>query len=223
MKMRLSVTTFALLTLLSAGAFAQTQQQEHQEHHPAGAPAQAQTPPAATAPPAATQAPPAAPAPPAVTQAPPARSPSMQGQMPMGQMPMGQMPMGQMMQGMPEHCRAMMQNMPHGCMQMMMQGRMGGAAPGVQGQVPSQSAAGKAYMEAAERMHAPMMEGLQAGDPDVAFVRGMIAHHQGAIDMAKVVLQYGKDDQTKKWAADVMREQQREIDEMQNWLKKQAR
>jgi uncharacterized protein (DUF305 family) len=201
MKTRLFVTTSVLLALLSAGAFAQTQQQEHQEHHPAGAPAQAQTPPAA-------------PAPPAATQAPPAASPPMQGQM----------PMGQMMQGMPEQCRAMMQNMPQGCMQMMMmQGRMGGAMPGAQGQVPSQSAAGKAYVEAAERMHAPMMEGLQAGDPDVAFVRGMIAHHQGAIDMAKVVLQYGKDDQTKKWGADVMREQQREIDEMQNWLKKQAR
>jgi uncharacterized protein (DUF305 family) len=218
MKTRLFVTTSVLLALLSAGAFAQTQQQEHQEHHPAGAPAQAQTPPAAPAPPAATQAPPATSTPPATTQAPPAASPPMQGQM-----PMGQMPMGQMMQGMPEQCRAMMQNMPQGCMQMMMQGRMGGAMPGAQGQVPSQSAAGKAYVEAAERMHAPMMEGLQAGDPDVAFVRGMIAHHQGAIDMAKVVLQYGKDDQTKKWGADVMREQQREIDEMQNWLKKQAR
>lgn len=56
--------------------------------------------------------------------------------------------------------------------------------------------------------------------PDVAFVKGMIAHHQGAIEMSKIVLQYGKDDQTKKWASDVIREQQREINEMQDWLKK---
>jgi uncharacterized protein (DUF305 family) len=37
--------------------------------------------------------------------------------------------------------------------------------------------------------------------------------------MAKVVLQYGKDDQAKKWANDVIREQEREIGEMRAWLK----
>jgi uncharacterized protein (DUF305 family) len=134
--------------------------------------------------------------------------------------------MGQMMQGMPEQCRVMMQSMPQNCMtmmQQMMRGRMGGMMPGNQPQPTSQSAATKAFMDAAERMHGPMMEGLQASDPDVAFVRAMIAHHQGAIDMAKVVLQYGKDDQAKKWANDVIREQQREINEMEEWLKKHAR
>lgn len=75
-------------------------------------------------------------------------------------------------------------------------------------------------MEAAGRMHGPMLAGLQTDDPDVAFVRAMIAHHQGAIDLAKVVLQYGKDDQAKKWANDVIRDQQREISEMEDWLKK---
>jgi len=130
------------------------------------------------------------------------------------------------MQGMPEQCRAMMQNMPQGCMSMMrqmMQGRMGSMAPSMPTQPASQSAATKAYMEAADRMHGPMIEGIQANDPDLAFVRGMIAHHQGAIDMAKGVLQYGKDDQAKKWAIDVIREQQREITEMQEWLKKYTR
>ena len=57
----------------------------------------------------------------------------------------------------------------------------------------------------------------------MAFARGMIAHHQGAIDMAKVLLQYGNDAQTKKWANDVIREQQREIAEMEDWLKKKTR
>ena len=87
---------------------------------------------------------------------------------------------------------------------------------------PGGSAATKAYRAANARMHRGM-DIRYSGDADVDFVRGMIPHHQGAIDMAKVVLQYGKDDQARKWASDVVREQQREIDEMQNWLKQQAR
>jgi len=137
-----------------------------------------------------------------------------------------QMPMGQMMQGMPEQCRAMMQSMPPNCMSMMQQmmhGRMGSTMPGAQATPADQSPATKAYMEAAERTHRPMLDGIQAMDPDVAFVRGMIAHHQGAIEMAKVVLQYGKDDQPRKWANDIIREQQREISAMQEWLKNNVR
>jgi uncharacterized protein (DUF305 family) len=123
-----------------------------------------------------------------------------------------------MMQGMPEQCRTMMQQMMHGGMH----GGTGGATHGTQAQPANQSSVTKAYMDAADRMHAPMLEGLRADDPDVAYIRGMIAHHQGAIDLAKVALQYGKDDLTKKWAADVIRDQQREVTEMQEWLKKRG-
>ena len=134
------------------------------------------------------------------------------------------------MQGMPEQCRMMMQNMPQGCMGMM-QG-MGHATPGqvgspgtVPGMSPPSATASvstKAYVDAADKMHGPMMQGIQAADPDVAYVRGMIAHHQGAIDMAKVRLMFGKDLQTRKWADDVILAQQREIGEMETWLKKHA-
>jgi uncharacterized protein (DUF305 family) len=142
---------------------------------------------------------------------------------PASQPPAGQPPM-QMMQ-MPEQCRAMMQNMPQGCMGMMMQMMQGGmmrpgASPGSPAAASGQSEATTGYLAAMDKMHGPMMEGVKAADPDVAFVRGMIPHHQGAIDMARVVLKYGKDEQARKWAEDVIRQQQREIDEMQAWLAK---
>jgi uncharacterized protein (DUF305 family) len=103
----------------------------------------------------------------------------------------------------------------------------GAPAPQTQVQAPSGSAgqsgngseATRAYMEALDKMHGPMMQAAQEPDPDIAFVKGMIPHHQSAIDMAKVVLQHGKDEQTKKWANDVIREQEREIREMREWLK----
>jgi uncharacterized protein (DUF305 family) len=79
----------------------------------------------------------------------------------------------------------------------------------------------KAYRDANARMHRNMDIPF-SNDADVDFVRGMIPHHQGAIDMAKVLLEHGKDEQTRKWAADVIREQEREIAEMQAWLKKRG-
>lgn len=102
------------------------------------------------------------------------------------------------------------------------QGQMmhgGGMMQGPGAQAGNQSEATKAYSAAMDRMHAPMAQATQNPDPDVAFVKGMVPHHQGAIDMAKVVLQYGKDEQAKKWATDVIREQEREIGEMRAWLK----
>ncbi|WP_296435655.1 CopM family metallochaperone [Rhizobium sp. UBA1881] len=79
-----------------------------------------------------------------------------------------------------------------------------------------------AFSEANNKMHKDMMIEY-SGDADIDFVRGMIAHHQGAIDMAKVELQYGKDPEIRKLAEGVIKAQEAEITEMQTWLKAHAK
>ena len=79
------------------------------------------------------------------------------------------------------------------------------------------------YMNAMVGMHQPMMQGAMAPDPDVAFNCAMIAHHQGAIAMAKVQLQYGKDDGAKEMAQKTIDQQGKEIEEMAKWLEEHAK
>ncbi|WP_230533329.1 CopM family metallochaperone [Microvirga roseola] len=99
-------------------------------------------------------------------------------------------------------------------------GHSGHSAPAAAPQMPD-SAATKAYRDANARMHRDM-DIKFSGDADIDFVRGMIPHHQGAIDMARVALEHSKDEQVRKWAADVVREQEREIAEMKEWLRKRG-
>jgi uncharacterized protein (DUF305 family) len=86
---------------------------------------------------------------------------------------------------------------------------------------PQASAATKAYEAANARMHKDMAITF-SGDPDVDFARGMIPHHRGAVDMAKIVLEHGKDPELRKLAQDVVASQEREIAFMQEWLKKKG-
>lgn len=113
----------------------------------------------------------------------------------------------------------------------MMQGMMGGhgmgamTGPGHQGHGQTAAPASpstRAFEEANAKMHSDMAIAF-TGNADVDFVRGMIPHHQGAIDMARVVLEHGKDEWVKKLAGEVITAQTREIAEMRDWLTRNAR
>jgi uncharacterized protein (DUF305 family) len=75
----------------------------------------------------------------------------------------------------------------------------------------------KAYKQA----DMDMMQGMAVeytGNADVDFRLKMIPHHQGAIDMAKVALQFATDPSTKAMAEAIIAAQEKEIAEMQAWL-----
>lgn len=60
----------------------------------------------------------------------------------------------------------------------------------------------------------------KSGDQfDEAFISEMIAHHQGAIDMAKLARQQAKHDEIKNISGDIIVAQEKEIEQMKRWQK----
>ena len=102
-------------------------------------------------------------------------------------------------------------------------GMMGGQG-GMQGmgQMPAQAngPAAQAMMQSMQKMQRNMMSAPVSGDADRDFVAMMIPHHQGAIDMARTELQYGKDPMLRRMASGIISAQEKEIREMKQWQAK---
>jgi uncharacterized protein (DUF305 family) len=69
------------------------------------------------------------------------------------------------------------------------------------------------------RMHVAMASVDPSGDHDVDFVKLMLPHHQGAVDMAQTELLYGADPQMRRLAQEIITDQASEIQLMQLWQK----
>jgi len=61
------------------------------------------------------------------------------------------------------------------------------------------------------------------GKPDKDFVLMMMLHHQGAVDMAKVELQYGTDPELRQLATDIVAAQEKELAQMKAWLERNGK
>ena len=80
------------------------------------------------------------------------------------------------------------------------------------GEAPSS----RAYMLGMEKMNRDMGAAM-TGDADRDFVSMMIPHHQGAIDMAKVELQFGRNPMLRQMSEEIIKAQEAEIAEMKAW------
>ena len=76
----------------------------------------------------------------------------------------------------------------------------------------------KAYADGMDAMHEEMMSGIADPVPDMAFARGMLPHHIGAVDMAETQLKYGKNPEMLKLAQEIIDAQKAEIEQMQKWI-----
>lgn len=83
---------------------------------------------------------------------------------------------------------------------------------------PNTQAMQQAYAKSMDGMHGDMMLAITDPLPDMAFARGMLPHHIGAVDMAKIQLKYGTDEEMRKLAQDIIDAQQPEIQVMKNWI-----
>lgn len=98
------------------------------------------------------------------------------------------------------------------------------AAPASMGESPvaMDNERAMAASRALQAAHVAMSERMSAtalsGDPDRDFLAQMIPHHEGAIDMSRVLLKDGVRPEVRRLAQEIIAHQQAEIAMMKRWL-----
>ncbi len=119
-------------------------------------------------------------------------------------------PLGKKMQG--QEMPGMAGGVDPASMQEMLQSMMPS-----ENDAPSTRAFKEEHMKMLRAMHM-----TYTGRTDVDFARGMIPHHQGAIDMARVQLEHGTDPEMRALAEKIIADQEREIAQLKAWLAAEA-
>ena len=78
------------------------------------------------------------------------------------------------------------------------------------------------FKKAMDRMHKGMNI-KSTGNIETDFLKGMIPHHQGAIDMSEELIKKTKDPELKAFAEKIIKDQKAEIKQMQDFLKKREK
>ena len=82
-----------------------------------------------------------------------------------------------------------------------------------------QNTAANPYAQSEMKMHQAMMKAVGA-DASETWVRKMIQHHRGGVEMSKIAIAQAKDKEVRDQAQKTMVEQNKDIAELQGWLKR---
>lgn len=93
------------------------------------------------------------------------------------------------------------------------------AHPGASDPAPIVAVSGEHSMDSSMTSMLDDLKKKSGEERDIAFLEGMIVHHQGAIEMAQVVSQSTKRPEIKQMAEAIISAQRAEITTMQEWLK----
>ena len=97
----------------------------------------------------------------------------------------------------------------------MNQGKM---APAAKGAGPNLAMADKAFMSGMQTMNKQMMA-AKGATVDATFAGKMLAHHEGAIAMARTELKYGGNPQMRQMAQTIIDQQTRQAAQLRDWLR----
>ena len=102
-------------------------------------------------------------------------------------------------------------------------GQNGGSMQGMQGMsnMQNMNPFQKDTMAAMDKMNKAMMQGMMDQDPDLAWMKSMAAHHQGAIDMAEAAIKNAKDEDVLKEARKTKEENEKSLKQLQAKIRKE--